>query len=232
MVRPIHWLLVRTYLRVRVIHPERVPATGPVIFVPTHRSRWDAIVLQCLTRRLLRHVVSHDEFVWPQGWVMRHLGAFSLDTQRPTPALMRHCQDVLLGGEPLTVFPEGTIFYYPRRHVHPLKPGAAWLALGCQRHMPGTSIPVLPVRIVYSDRYPRFRTLVQLEVGDPIDARVHLVKPHKEAIRSLTADLQRALGDVVDESLAEMSPPRNPSAHGPACARTFSRPEGFDSPSR
>jgi len=44
--------------------------------------------------------------------------------------------------------------------------------------------------------------------------RLYLVRPHKEAIRSLTADLQRALGDVVDESPAEMSPPRAPVSHG------------------
>ena len=212
LLRPIHWILVRTYLRVRIDHPERIPASGPLMLVPTHRSRWDPIVLQRLTPRLLRHVVSHDEFVWPQGWIMKHLGAYPLDTQHPTPALVRHCREVLRAGEPLTVFPEGTIFYYPPHHVHPLKPGAAWMALGCQKQMPDTLVPVIPVRVVYSDRYPRFGTRVQVEVGPPIDVRPYLAEPRKDAIAHLTADLQRALGDVVNESLAEMSPPRTPKA--------------------
>jgi 1-acyl-sn-glycerol-3-phosphate acyltransferase len=208
VLRPIHWLLVRTFLRVQVVHPERLPAAGPFVLVPTHRSRWDPIALQRLTPRLLRHVVSHDEFVWPQGWVMRQLGAFPLNTEHPTPALVRHCQDVVRGGEPLTLFPEGTIFYYPPHHVHPIKPGVAWLALGCQQTMPDRPLPVIPVRVVYSDRYPHFGTRVRLELGVPIDPRAYLAQPRKEAIRQLTADLQNALGDVVNESLAEMSPPR------------------------
>jgi hypothetical protein len=68
--------------------------------------------------------------------------------------------------------------------------------------------------MVYSDRYPRFRTRVQVVVRDPLPLGPYLEMPRKTAIRRLTADLQRALGDVVNESLAERSPPRNPSADG------------------
>ena len=210
VLRPIHWLLVRCYLRVHVDHPERIPAEGPVILAPTHRSRWDALVIHCVTRRPLRPLVSHDEFVGPQGWVMTRLGAFPVNTRRPTPGVLRRSRDLLRAGEVLVVFPEGTIFYYPPHNVHPLKPGTAWLALSCAAEMRGKALPIVPIRVVYGDRHPRFGTRVDVLVGPPIDPAAYLDRPRKEAIHLLTADLQAALGDVVNDSLAEMIPPRTP----------------------
>jgi hypothetical protein len=76
---------------------------------------------------------------------------------------------------------------------------------------------VVAIRVVYRDRYPRFRTRVELVVQEPIAVRPYVDLPRKEAIRRLTADVQAALGDVVNESLAEMVPPRTPA--GPAGPR-------------
>lgn len=208
LLRPIHSLLVALYLRVEVVHPERIPRVGPVLLVPTHRSRWDAVVLYCATRRLLRYMASHDEFIGAQGWLMRHLGTFPINTKRPSAGSLRECRRLILEGEILVIFPEGTIYYYPPHNVHPIKPGTAWLALGCQAQIPDSPFPIVPVRIVYGDRHPRFRTRVQLIVQEPIAIGPYLEMPHKAAIRQLTADLQRSLGDVVNESLLEMSPPR------------------------
>lgn len=205
---PIHRLFMRLYFRIEVRNPERIPKTGPVLLVPTHRSRWDPIMLYCASGRHLRYLASHDEFIGAQGWLMRHLGAFAVNTQRPSAATLRHCRDLLLAGEALVIFAEGTIYYYPPQHVHPIKPGSAWLALDCQERMPDVPFAIVPVRIIYSDRYPRFRTHVQMVVQAPIGLVPYLELPRRDAIRRLTAELQMALGDVVNESLAEMSPPR------------------------
>jgi 1-acyl-sn-glycerol-3-phosphate acyltransferase len=121
---------------------------------------------------------------------------------------MRHCRDLLLAGEALVIFAEGTIFYYPPHNVHPIKPGSAWLALDCQERMPEVPLPIVPIRIVYSDRYPRFRTRVQIVVQPPILLAPYLERPRRDAIRRLTADLESGLGDVVNKSLDEMIPPR------------------------
>jgi 1-acyl-sn-glycerol-3-phosphate acyltransferase len=208
LLRPIHRLLVWSYFRVEVVNAERIPAHGPVLLAPTHRSRWDPVLLYCATRRLLRFMASHDEFVGLQGWFMRHLGTFPVNTRRPTPGALRHCRELILAGEALVIFPEGNLFYYPPHHVHPLKPGTAWLALECQEQIPDAHFPLVPIRIVYSDRYPRFRTHVQILIQEPILLGPYLDVPRRAAIRQLTADLQRGLGDVVNESLAEMCPPR------------------------
>jgi 1-acyl-sn-glycerol-3-phosphate acyltransferase len=202
------------YLHVEVSNPERIPTRGPVILVPTHRSRWDPVVLYCATPRRLRFMASHDEFIGIQGWFMRHLGTFPVNTRRPSAEVLRHSREVLVAGKVLVIFAEGTIYYYPPHNVHPIKPGAAWLAIDCQERMPELALSIVPIRMVYSDRYPRFRTRVHVVVRDPLPLGPYLDMPRKTAIRRLTADLQRALGDVVNESLAERSPPRNPGVDG------------------
>jgi 1-acyl-sn-glycerol-3-phosphate acyltransferase len=211
LLRPVHRLGTWLYFRVEVVNPERIPTTGPAILALTHRSRWDPVVLYCATRRLLRFLASHDEFIGLQGWFMRHLGTFAINTRRPSPSVLKHCRDLILAGEVLVIFPEGTIFYYPPNQVHPIKPGTAWLALECQEQMADSPLPLIPIRTVYGDRYPRFRTRVQVVVQEPIDLRPYLGLPRRVAIRQLTAELERGLGDTVNNSLAEMSPPRQGS---------------------
>src|SRR5262249_54454158 len=63
LLRPIHTVFMTTFFRLRVVGRENIPKTGPVILAPTHRSRWDPMVLGCATRRLMRSMASHDEFV-------------------------------------------------------------------------------------------------------------------------------------------------------------------------
>ena len=74
---------------------------------------------------------------------MERLGAFRINTAWPVPGPLRHGIDLVTAGERLVVFPEGTIFYYRPGEVHPIKPGAAWLALegagGIARAPPSTS---------------------------------------------------------------------------------------------
>jgi 1-acyl-sn-glycerol-3-phosphate acyltransferase len=154
-------------------------------------------------------MTSHDEFIGTQGWVMRHIGAFPVNTRRPTPGVVRHCRELAQAGELVVIFPEGTIFYYPPDNVHPLKPGTAWLALDCQDELPDVTLRVIPIRIIYNDRYPRFRTRVRIAVREEIPLGPYLGMARKPAIRDLTARLQAALGDVVNDSLAEMAPPRS-----------------------
>lgn len=222
---PIHRLFMWLYFRVDVVNPGRIPAKGPVLLALTHRSRWDPIVLCCATPRLLRFMASHDEFLGLQGWFMRRLGAFPVNTRRPTPGALRHCRDLILAGEALVIFPEGTIFYYPPHHVHPIKPGSAWLALECQEQMPDAPFLLIPIRIVYSNRYPRFRTRVQLLVQEPISLGSYFELPRRVGLRQLTADLQSRLGDVVNDSLTEMSPPRDDSFRNPPDPQARSREE-------
>ncbi|WP_287128004.1 1-acyl-sn-glycerol-3-phosphate acyltransferase [Candidatus Cyanaurora vandensis] len=189
------------YFDVHLHGTEHLPTRGPIILAPVHRSRWDAFVTYCLfPRRLLRFLTTQDEFVGLQSWFMKRLGAFPINTQRPNASAVRHCQELVLAQQVLVIFPEGNLYYYAPDEVHPLKPGAAWLALSCQKEAPELDLPVIPVRYVYSDRVLRFRSRIEVYVQAPLKVRDYLSLAPKEGIRQLTADIQRALGDVVNET--------------------------------
>lgn len=211
LLKPIHPIFIHLYFQVKIHHGERIPQDGPVILAPTHRSRWDTLFLHLLTKRFPRFLTSMDEFIGLQSWFIRRLGAFPVNTRRPTAGSMRHCRDLLLAGEPLGIFPEGTIYYYPPDNVHPIKPGVAWLALDCQRRLPDVSLKIVPIRLNYGHRKLRFRSKVDVEVQEPILVRLYLDRPKDQAIADLTADMQAALGDIVNTSELERSPDRTPT---------------------
>jgi 1-acyl-sn-glycerol-3-phosphate acyltransferase len=212
VLRPIHTLFVPAFFRIKVRHKERIPNHGPVILTPTHRSRWDPMIMPYLTRRLLRSMASHDEFVGVQGWFMGRLGAFPVNTRRPSPSTLKRCVEILESNDVLVIYPEGTIFYYPPDHVHPLRPGTAWIALRAQQAMPDSSVAVVPVRIRYSQLKPKFRSGVDVLVQPPIWVKDYLASPERDAIRGLTEAIQAGMGDVVNSSRQEMSTPRDPNA--------------------
>lgn len=203
-LRPIHWLLMTFYFRVTVHGWRNVPKKGPVILCPTHRSRWDTLALYCATKRPLRFLTTRDEFIGTQNWFMRRMGAFPMNTHRPEPAVIRHCRELLLHGQPLVIFPEGALYYYPPDHVHPIKPGAAWIALGCQDKLPDTPFAIVPVRLKYNERVLKFRSRITVEVRPPIPLSPYLELPRKQAIQRLSDDLQAALGDVVSHAPSDL----------------------------
>jgi 1-acyl-sn-glycerol-3-phosphate acyltransferase len=209
LLRPIYQLFIPLFFRVRVTGREHIPKAGPVILAVTHRSRWDPVLLPYLTMRLLRFLTSHDEFVGVQGWFMRRLGAFAVNTKRVSPSTLKTCASILLGGDILVIFPEGTIYYYPHDNVHPLRPGTAWLALKVQGELGETPLCVVPIRIRYGTFKPKFRDAAEVEIRPGIDVRAYRDRPEKRAVVDLTADLQAAMGDVVNTSEKEMSTPRD-----------------------
>ena len=150
---PIHFLFMRIYFKIEVSGAHHIPASGPFILAPVHRSRWDPFMLYSpWLGHILHFMTSHDEVVGVQGWFMRRLGAFPINTQRPSSSVIRHCKELISLGEALVIFPEGNLFYYEPGEVHPLKPGVAWLALNCQRDLGDVNLAIIPVRLVYSER--------------------------------------------------------------------------------
>ncbi len=212
-LRPIHWLIMRLYFHCEVEGAENVPANGPVIISPTHRSRWDTLALYRATYRRMRFLTAREEFSGLQNWFMVRMGAFPVNPKRPAAGALRHCQDLLLEGQAVVVFPEGALYYYPPNHVHALKPGAAWLALECQQRLPDTPLTIVPVRLIYGDRVLKFRSRIKVQVRPPIALTPYLELPRKQAIVRLTEDLQRALGDVVSDVPPDV-PVENPVGGG------------------
>lgn len=178
------------FSRVQVVGREHLPATGPVLLAPTHRARWDALLLphaagRRASGRDCRFMVTIDEMRGLQGWILHRLGCFSVDQHRPTLASLRFAVELLEAGEQLVVFPEGGI----RREDQPirLQQGLARLALLASGQ--GVPVPVLPVGIAYSRPRPRPRDQAALVFGAPLWPRGH----GREGARAFNEDLALAM---------------------------------------
>ena len=97
-----------------VLHPERLPHRGPVLLSPTHRARWDALMLPMAAGRRVsgrdcRFMVTTTEMRGLQGWFLHRLGCFPVNQGRPSMTTLRLAIDLLADGQQLVVFPEGQI---------------------------------------------------------------------------------------------------------------------------
>ncbi len=199
LLRPLHTSFMPTYFQLTIHGQEHIPQIGPIILAPVHRSRWDALMIHLLTPRLPHFMTSKNEFVGAQRWFMENLGAFAINAERPNASAVRYCQELMRDQEAIVVFPEGGLHYFEPNQVYPLKPGVAWLALNCQRELPDQPVEIIPIRFIYGDKILRFRSKVTIQILPPLVVKDYLALPAKTAIAQLTADLQKALGDTVNE---------------------------------
>ncbi|MEB3230328.1 MAG: lysophospholipid acyltransferase family protein [Leptolyngbyaceae bacterium] len=178
-----------------------LPQNGPVILAPTHRSRWDALVVpyatgRPVTGRDIRFMVSASEMVGLQGWFIRRLGGFPVNQQQPAVASLRLGLEILKQGEMMVIFPEGGIFR--DRHLHPLKPGLARLALQAETSTPHLGVRIVPLDIQYGEPMPQQGTTVTVTIGQPLVVADYC-HPAATAIdlktkaKELTTDLAQAL---------------------------------------
>ena len=175
---------------------EHLPTSGPVILAPTHRSRWDAFMAPYIaghdiTGRHLRFMVSADEVMGLQGWFIRRMGGFPINTTRPAVASLRHGLELLQHGEVLVIFPEGNIFRDPQ--VQPLKPGLARMALQAEASCANLGVQVVPIYTGYSDPAVPWRCSVKVQIGAPLAVADYGGGSPKQNAQRLTTDLREAL---------------------------------------
>ena len=169
---------------------EHLPQGGPVLLAPTHRARWDALMLpfgagRRVTGRDCRFMVSSDEMTGLQGWCLHRLGCFPVDTRRAGPASLRYALDLLHQGEQLVMFPEGRI----QQTDEPisLRPGLSRLVQLAASQ--GVSVPVIPVGIAYGHSRPRWRDRAAICFGEA----QHLCKPDRESAQAFNQSAAHAM---------------------------------------
>lgn len=181
---------------------ENIPRRGPVLLAPTHRSRWDALIIpytagRWKTGRDLRYMVSENEMRGLQGWFIDKMGGFPVDPQHPGLSSIRQSVEVLSKGEVLVIFPEGDI--YREQSVQPLKGGIGRIALQAQSHRQvPESVKIVPISIHYSQAYPNWGTRVKVKVGSPIDVANYSLSRMKKSAQELSQNLEQALKDLYD----------------------------------
>ena len=139
-----------------VLHRERLPHHGPVLLAPTHRARWDALLLPMaagrrVTGRDCRFMVTTTEMKGLQGWFLQRLGCFPVNQGRPSMTTLRLAIDLLGSGQQLVVFPEGRI----HRTDAPIQVRGGLMRLAQLAQSQGVQVPVIPVGLGYSQAPPR-----------------------------------------------------------------------------
>ena len=97
------------WFRPKVVGRENIPATGPAILAPVHRSFADfGFAAFCTERKLF--FMTKDE-MWKNKWLGKLLltvGAFPVHRESADREALQRAEEVLRRGELLVIFPEGT----------------------------------------------------------------------------------------------------------------------------
>lgn len=200
-----HLLLPLFFGQIQITGQENIPKTGPVILAPTHRARWDSLLLayaagRYVTGRDLQFMVTIDECQGLQGWFVRRMGGFPIDTQQPAISTLRHAVEVLQRGQMLVIYPEGDIFRDGK--VHTLKPGISRLALSAESYHSGLGVKIIPIGINYSEPYPSWGADVSINIGPAINVKNYTNGKIKQNAKHLTEDLTRSLQNLSSQELA------------------------------
>ena len=146
-----------------------LPKNSSIILAPTHRSRWDGLVLtKAMGRRVTskdcRFMVTKSEMKGIQGWFLKRLGCFSIDQVSPSLSILRYAVSLIVNKNQLVVFPEGKINKNSKKLI--LKEGLYRLALLAAKKT--NSIFVIPIGIAYSQISPKIRDKACLCFGEPL----------------------------------------------------------------
>ena len=152
-----------------------IPNNSSIILAPTHRSRWDGLILimamgRRVTKKDCRFMVTNSEMRGIQGWFLKRLGCFSINQISPSFSVLRYAVNLIVKKRQLVVFPEGQINKHGKKIA--LKEGLFRLARLATKQT--TPITIIPVGIAYSEINPRFRGKVALSFGEPLIINDHI----------------------------------------------------------
>lgn len=186
------------FSRLQVLGREHLPHSGPVLMAPTHRARWDALILPYAAGRRVsgrdcRFMVTVDEMKGLQGWFLHRLGCFPVNQARPQLASLRLAVDLLASEQQLVVFPEGRI----AREPGPIRLMQGLSRLAVLAASQGLTVPVLPVGIAYGHPVPRFGDGAALAFGEPL----YVTGQGREAARQFSEQLAAAMAQAEQQAL-------------------------------
>jgi 1-acyl-sn-glycerol-3-phosphate acyltransferase len=195
----------RLYWRVTYEGLENLPRDGAYVVAPVHRSFIDFGLVAGMTRRRLRYM--GKDSLWKHdlpGRLFTALGAFPVRRGAADREALRRCMEVIDGGEPLVLFPEGT--RRSGRLVEELFEGTAYVAAR-------TGVPIVPVGIGGSEKaLPKGKRLprpvkVHVIVGVPIEPAPlpeGRRNPTRSGLRDLSGRLQKEVQTLFDQAEAKV----------------------------
>jgi 1-acyl-sn-glycerol-3-phosphate acyltransferase len=197
-VRAIVMAACRPLFRVQIVGAEHLPRSGAYIVAPTHRSLADVPFTSFMTPRTIRFLAKEELLANPAGrWFFTKLGAVPVERGAADRGALRVLENVLRGGDPVALFPEGTRGSGPR--VAPLFDGAAFLAVKL-------GVPIVPVGVGGSEHIlPKHHKLPRLHrvavvVGRPLEPPPLEGTSRRRAATKLTDELTTELQVCFDHA--------------------------------
>ena len=171
---------------------------GPLIIAPTHRSRWDGLILtyaigRRVTNKDCRFMVTTPEMRGIQGWFLKRLGCFPINQESPSLFSLRYAVDLILSRNQLVIFPEGRINKYGKSVK--LKQGLFRLAKIARKK--GEPIKILPIGIAYNNVNPKFRGRFALCIDKPLDLDDFSSLSIEEFNNSLSKSIKKAESEAL-----------------------------------
>lgn len=181
-------VLVRLAFGLRVVGRERLPGTGPLLYLSNHQSMLDPVINAAAVHdRPFRPFARETLFRGPFGVLIRSLGALPVVGGGGDKAVMRAALAELQAGRCVLVYPEGS-----RTHDGGLAPFKSGIALLLKR----SDATVIPMGIegAYdawprSAKRPRWRRRIETEIGMPISVDELLADGVPAALRRLEDEI-------------------------------------------
>jgi putative phosphoserine phosphatase/1-acylglycerol-3-phosphate O-acyltransferase len=182
------------YARFDIEGVDNVPETGAAILVANHRSYFDTMAISMLiakTGRTVRFLGKKEVFDAPiVGKLAAAMGGIRVDRGTGSDEPLRAAADALMGGEMVTLMPQGTIPRGPAFFDPDLK--GRW---GAARLAQLSGAPIIPVGLWGTEKvWPRAARLPNvLNLTDPPVVRIRVGEPVELKYRSLDADTKRIM---------------------------------------
>src|SRR6267378_2566959 len=195
------------FRRIERFHQDRVPKSGPVLFVSNHpNSLTDSFVIGASLPRKVNFVATVQLFrLPPLKWLLTQCGVIPINRVKDDPKAMRTigatfeaCFRVLERGEAIGIFPEGIT--YDDSQLKEIKSGAARMALELEhRHNGKLGLQVVPVGLTFSAK-EIYRSDALVNFGEPILVATFLggyEERRKESIHRLTAEIEQRIQSLI-----------------------------------
>ncbi len=188
-------LLARVFFRMRVVHPERMVESGPLILAVNHTSFFDPPLAGICSRRGVYYLARKTLLKWPFfGPLFPAMNVIPVERDGNDMSALREVIKKIKEGNGVVLFPEGT-----RSKDGAIQPARAGIGFVIAK----TGAPVLPMRIFGAyDAFPKNSkrlhfTQITVVIGEPL-----VFSPSDLA--SATRDTYQMLSNRVMEAIGAL----------------------------